>query len=89
MELEDSLPHLQKPATSPYPESDRSSPCHPTSLTSILKLSSHLRLGFRSGIFSSGVSTKIPYVPLLSPIRSKSPANYTLLVLITGMVFGS
>jgi hypothetical protein len=30
MEPEDSLPHSQQPATSPYPEPDRSSPCPPS-----------------------------------------------------------
>jgi len=29
MEPEDSLPHLQVPATCPYPETDQFSPCHP------------------------------------------------------------
>ena len=40
MKTEGSLPHLQQPATCPYLEPDRSSPCpHPTSLRSILILS--------------------------------------------------
>jgi len=30
MELEGSLPYLQKPTTGPYPESDESSPHSPT-----------------------------------------------------------
>jgi hypothetical protein len=44
MVSEGSLPRLQKPATCPYAEPDRSSP-YPTSWRSILILSSHLRLG--------------------------------------------
>jgi hypothetical protein len=41
-----SLPHSQKPATSPYPETDKSSPSpHHTPLRSILILSFSLRLG--------------------------------------------
>ena len=47
-----SLPHSQEPATCPYPEPARSSPCPPTnSLISILILSSHLRLGLPSVSF--------------------------------------
>ena len=49
---ESSSPHLQVPATCPYPEPDQSSPCpHPTSSRSILILSSHLRLVLTSGLF--------------------------------------
>jgi len=50
MEPESSLFRLQELATFPYPEPDQSSPSpHPTSWRSILILSSHLRLGLRSG----------------------------------------
>jgi len=33
METEGSLPHIQQPATCPYPEQDQSSPCPTTQLT--------------------------------------------------------
>jgi hypothetical protein len=42
---------------------------HPISLTSILVLSSQLRLGVRSGLFPSGVSTQTLHEFLLSFIR--------------------
>ena len=46
-------------------------------------LSSHLRLGLPSGLFPSGFSTKPPYTPLLSPIRTICPAHFILLDFIT------
>ena len=71
-----SSPHSQEPTTCPYPEPDRSSPCplHPTTLRSILILSSHLRLGLPSSLLPSGFPTKTLYARFLSPIRSTSPA---------------
>jgi hypothetical protein len=54
MEPEDTLPHSQVHATCSYAQRDKSSPRpHPTSQTSILILSSHLRLGLLSGLFPS------------------------------------
>jgi len=56
MEPKGSSPQSQVPATCPYPEPARiqSIPPHPTSCSSILILSSHLRLGLPSGLFPSG-----------------------------------
>ena len=54
MEAGSSLPHSQMHATCPYPEPDQPSPCpQPTSWRPILILSSHLLLGFPSGLLPS------------------------------------
>ena len=50
-----------------WTSSTQSIPPHPTSLRSILILSSHLRLGVPSGHFPSGFPTKTLYTPLPSP----------------------
>jgi len=89
MESEGSLPHLQVPATCPYPEPDQSSPCpHPTSWRSILILSSHLCLGLPSGLFPSGFPTKTLYISLLYSIHATCPTHLILLDLITWIIFG-
>ena len=61
---------------------------HPTSLTSILILSSHLHLDLPSGVFPSGFSTKILYMPLLSPICETCPAYLILLDFVTQKILG-
>ena len=48
---------------------------HPTCLTSILILSSHLRPGFSSYLFSSGFPTKTLNTPLFFPMLATCPAH--------------
>ena len=66
----------------------QSIPLHPTSWISILILSSHLRLGLPSGLFTSGFSTKTPYAFLLSPLRATCPAHLILLDFIARTILG-
>ena len=66
----------------------QSMPPHPTSWISILILSSHLRLGLPSGLFSSVFPIKPLYTPLLSPISATCPANLIVIDFITQTILG-
>jgi hypothetical protein len=61
MEPEVSLPCSQEPSTTPYPETDQSSPYHSNlriSLSSIFIVSSNLCLNIPRDLFLSGFRTK-------------------------------
>ena len=61
---------------------------HPTSFRSIIILSSHLRLGYPSGLCPSNYPIKTPYTPLLSPIRATCSDHLILLDFITRTILG-
>jgi hypothetical protein len=68
MEPEGSSPCSQEPSNGPYPVPDQSNLYHPTlSISSILILFAHLRLGLPSGLFPPGFATNILYAFLFSP----------------------
>ena len=56
---------------------------HPTSRRSILLLSTHLRLGFPSGLFPSGFPTKTLYTPLSSPVALITVMKYRNILWLT------
>jgi hypothetical protein len=63
-------------------------PAQPTSWSSFLILSSHLRLGLPNGLCPSGFHTKFLYMPRLSHIRATCPAYLILLDFITRTILG-
>jgi len=90
MEHEGSLLHSQLTATLSltWASSIQSMRPRRTSWRPILIVSSHLRLGLPSGLFSSDFPTQTLYTPLLSPIHATCPAHLILLDLITRTTLG-
>jgi hypothetical protein len=85
MEPEGLLSRSEELAIDPYPEPDES---NPVSLRFILMLTSHPRLFFPSGLFSSDFPTKKKIEHSYLPMRSTSPAHLIFLDLIILMIFG-
>ncbi|PNF20029.1 hypothetical protein B7P43_G05941, partial [Cryptotermes secundus] len=61
---------------------------NPISLTSILILSTHLRLGLPSGLFPSGFPTNFLYAFLFATIRATRPAHLILLDFFILIILG-
>jgi len=78
-----SLPHLQSPATCPYPESGlvHAFPSH--FIVIHFNIILHLNPFLPSGLLISGLPAKTLYTPLLSPIRATCPADLIVLDAIT------
>jgi len=81
--------HIHKSPPSSWARSVLPMPPHPTTcLRSILILSSYLCLGLSSGHLPSGLPTKIPYAPLLSPTSATWPVYLIFLDLIAWRIMG-
>jgi len=87
MEPKGSLPHLQMPATCPYPEPDYSMPppSHFLMIHTIIILLS--MPGSSKWSLFLRFLTKTLYTPFLSPICAKCPTHLILLDLITWIIF--
>ena len=74
------MPHLQGLSNNPYPEPNQPNyPMMPISSSSILILSSHLRLGLPKGLFPVGLLVKILKALLPSSILATRPAQLNFL----------
>jgi len=89
MEHEGSLPHSQVPATWPYSEANRSSPCP---IFHILKIHLNIILPSTLGSSKSSFPFRFPHQnPVFTsplPIRTTLPAHLIILYLITRTKFG-
>ena len=66
---------------------NQSIPAHPTTLRSILLLSSHLRLDLPSGLFPSSFPTRTLYTPLLSLTVLHAPPTSFFSILSLGLYY--
>ena len=80
--------HNSPPPALSWAISIYSIPPHPTSWRSILILSSHLRLGFPSCLFPSGLLTKALYTPPLFPYVLHTPPIPFFSIFITRTILG-
>ena len=82
MEHESSLPYSQVPATCPYPEPARSSPCPHVPLP---KIYLNIILPFTSGLFKWSVSLRFPRQ---NPVHASCLTHLILLDFITRTILG-
>jgi len=73
METDGSLQRSQEPTSGPYPELNDTSPQLPTSLTTILIISSYLRRSLPGGLFLSEFPTKILYAIIIFSMPVHAP----------------
>ena len=89
MEPEGSMPHSQGLSNNPYPERINPIPhIDMYFLTSILILSSHIRLSLPKGLFPVGLPTKILKTLVNYAILVTSPAHLNFIDLITLAILG-
>jgi len=81
MKPECPLPHLQVPATCPYPESEQSSPCPQSH---VVKIHFNINLPSTPGFSKRSISLRFPH---LSPKRATCPTHIILLDWITRTIF--
>jgi len=87
MEPEGSLPHLQVPATCPYPEPDESST--PTHFFKIhLNIYPPIYAWVFQVVFPLGFPIKTPYAPFLSHMHATCSAHLIPFNLITRTILG-
>jgi len=78
----------QDPATCPYPEPYKPSPCPFSNFLKIyFNIILHLRIDLPTALFPSGFATRSLRAPFLSPIRATRSSHLTLLDLITRIIF--
>jgi hypothetical protein len=89
-EPKNSSPSLHYPENGPYPETHEYNPksSHMIYLRSISVLTPIYAKFTQSGLFPSGVQTKLLYALIISPLSRCRPLHYNLFVLISLIIFG-
>jgi len=80
------IPYSQQSATGTYPEPDASSPNKRPIYLIYTLISYHLRPGLLSGLFPSGIPTKILYAFLVLSLRAMCPNHLIFLDLGRGLL---
>jgi hypothetical protein len=78
-EPEDSLPYSQEPSSGPIPSQINSASTTSIHVSKVhFNIFSHLRLGILTGLFPTGLPTRILYAFLFFPLRATCPAYLDL-----------